>query len=293
MLDRPEGRDPHRRTGTRGVAAPHRFVGALGVGMGLLAIAGCASYWPAGGTTGGRSETVDPGTLEFDTWTKGSLHCAVRECAREYTIRVPEPGRVRAEIYAPLDAGGPDFSMRVVDASGDEVARPVDDDARPRRLAFDADVGSYVLHVASRGPDEGPLRYEVVTFLTPGQPKVIHVVPKPTPPRPDPRSGNAASGASDAKPGATAPPVPSTPGSVFVRAEVLDVETDPGGGRFVLLDKGVPNGLRENMRGALVEGGTSIGTFVIVEVYQDGCRARIEGALTREVGIDTVAEIYR
>jgi len=296
MLDRPEAHDPHHRTGTRSVASPDRFVGALGVlvlGSCLVVGAGCSSYWPVGGTPEKRSESIGPGTLEFESWTRGSLHCAERQCEQEYTIRVPEPGRVRAEVYAPLDDGGPDFTLRVVDESGDEIARPVDDDARPRRVGFDADVGTYVLHISSRGSNEGPLRFEVVTFLTPGQQKVRHVAPKPTPTRDRPPTTSARDEVPDAAEASASLPTTSTPGSVFVRAEVLDVEAEPGGARFVLLDKGVPSGLRENMRGALVEGGTSLGTFVIVEVYQDGCRARIEGELTRQVGIDTVAEIYR
>lgn len=283
MFEGPELRDTRRRDSSRG--------GLIALCVGMLALAGCAKPWSAEqrASSDPQVESVDPGSLVFETWTKGSLHCAIHECAMEYTLRVTEPGRVRAEVYAPLDSGGPDFALTVVDESGDEIARPVDDFARPRRVVFDADIGTYRLHVTSRGRNQGQLRYEVVAFLTPGPVPVRRVAPSEV--RPTDRSAPTGSAAGGSTKTIDATPPDST--DVFVRAEVLDVESEPGGGRFVLLDKGLPNGLRERMRGALLDAGEPIGRFVIVEVYEDGCRARIEGELSREVGIDTLAEIYR
>jgi hypothetical protein len=283
MVEGPELRDTRRHAAPRGCL--------IVLCLGLFALVGCAKPWsPDQHTSSGSPvEATDPGTLAFDTWTKGSLHCAINECAMEYTLRVSEPGRVRAEVYAPLGSGGPDFALTVVDESGDEIARPVDDSARPRRVVFDADIGTYRLHVTSRGNDQGLLRYEVVAFLAPGAAPGRR--PPPIDVRPAERSAPSGSKSGGSNPAIATTPPGST--NVFVRAEVLDVESEPGGARFVLLDKGLPSGLREQMRGALLDAGEPIGRFVIVEVYEDGCRARIEGQLAREVGIDTLAEIYR
>ncbi len=292
MSERPEMSDEIRRAtgaGRGDSGRPTERLCTLALAVGLLGLFACAKPWSDQSSTSTEvAETSEPSGLEFDEWVKGSLHCAVQLCATEYPLRVSEPGRVRVEIYAPLDSGGPDFALTVVDESGDEIARPVDDDARPRRVVFEANVGTYTLHVTSRGSNEDLLRYEVVAFFTPG-PGPGRRVPPPVQPvvRPAPIE-------SGSKP-ATTTSVPADPSSttVFVRAEVLDVESEAGGARFVLLDKGLPSGLREKMRGALLDDGDSIGRFEIVEVYEDGCRARIDGDLTREVGIDTVAEIYR
>jgi hypothetical protein len=107
--------------------------------------------------------------------------------------------------------------------------------------------------------------------------------PKPPAPAPEPAPERSEAVA----------PEPARSHDVLVEAEVLDVEVGEGGATYVLLDRGEPHGVRKAMRGGLRIGDRPIGDFVVVEVYRDGSRARIEGDLEADVGIDTVAEIYR
>jgi hypothetical protein len=261
-----------------------------GVLCGVLLVAGCAGTGWLGGGAGGEAPRAEPEGLAFDTWRKDRLHCAAQQCEHRYVLTVDEAGRIRAEVYAPLDPGGPDFALALLDAGGEEIARPIEDDARPRRIAYEAEPGTYVLRVSARGADPGPLGYDVVAFHEPAAPSppVRRAPPAPSP-RPVPLPKEPAPAP---EPAPAVAPEPSRSHDVLVEAEVLDVEVGEDGATFVLLDRGEPHGVRKAMRGGLRIGDEPIGDFVVVEVYRDGSRARIEGDLQADVGIDTVAEIY-
>ena len=72
---------------------------------------------------------------------------------------------------------------------------------------------------------------------------------------------------------------------------VLEVEGAGGQPRFVVIDGGRKNGLRRGFRGRLIEGGRSIAEIEIVEVYDDGSRARIATELADRITPRTAAEI--
>ena len=72
---------------------------------------------------------------------------------------------------------------------------------------------------------------------------------------------------------------------------VLEVETASGQPRFVIIDGGRKNGLQRGFRGRLIEGGRSIAEIEIVEVYDDGSRARIATELADRITPRTAAEI--
>lgn len=279
-----------RTTAARWTHGAVRTARVPGVLCGVLLIAGCAGTGWLGGGAGDDARAAGPSALAFDTWRKDRLHCAAQQCERRYALTVTEAGRIRAEVYAPLDPGGPDFALALLDADGEEIARPVEDDARPRRIAYEADPGTYVLRVSARGADPGPLGYDVVAFHEPPAPnapvrRASARAPRPVTPPKEP--------AVAAEPAPAVAPEPARSRDVLVEAEVLDVEVGEGGATFVLLDRGEPHGVRKAMRGGLRIGDEPIGDFVVVEVYRDGSRARIEGDLQADVGIDTVAEIYR
>jgi hypothetical protein len=82
----------------------------------------------------------------------------------------------------------------------------------------------------------------------------------------------------EAKPAAAAP---------VSRWTILEVEPDGG----VLIDGGSRDGLRAGLRGRLRDGTRTLGSVVVVDVFDEGARARIEGSLSGEIGPDTVAEI--
>jgi hypothetical protein len=71
------------------------------------------------------------------------------------------------------------------------------------------------------------------------------------------------------------------------RWEILEVDADGA----VLIDGGREDGLRAGQRGRLVDGKRTLGALVVVDVFDEGSRARIEGALSGEITADTVAEI--
>lgn len=72
------------------------------------------------------------------------------------------------------------------------------------------------------------------------------------------------------------------------RWTVLQVE---GRGAHVLIDGGRRDGLRAGLRGRLREGERMLGRLVVVDVFEEGARARIEGPLAGSITPDTVAEI--
>jgi hypothetical protein len=286
MPDPAPGRAPRpARRRVRTAWAPTWWVASL-----LAAGLGCASSGWLGGT---RATSDAPVDLGFDVWRKDTIHCAEGPCTHRYAIEVDEPGLLRAEVYAPLDPGGPDFALALLDADGEEIARPADPHRRPRRLEHEAAPGAYVLRVSGRGENQGPLRYDVVVFhsaegprgsraATPA-PRAVRDSPPAPPPAPAPETAPVR--APDVAPDAATP-------EALVRGEVLDVESEPGGATFVLLDRGEPHGVRKGMRGQLRAGDRRLAEFVVVEVFRDGSRARIEGELAGEIGIDTVAELY-
>ena len=72
---------------------------------------------------------------------------------------------------------------------------------------------------------------------------------------------------------------------------VLEVEAASGRPRFVIIDGGIKNGLQRGFRGRLVERGRSIAEIEIVEVYDEGSRARIATELADRITPQTAAEI--
>ena len=59
----------------------------------------------------------------------------------------------------------------------------------------------------------------------------------------------------------------------------------------MLIDGGQKDGLRAGLRGRLRDGKRTLGSLVVVDVFEEGARARIEGPLSGEITPDTVAEI--
>jgi len=72
---------------------------------------------------------------------------------------------------------------------------------------------------------------------------------------------------------------------------VLEMEMESGQPRFVIIDGGRKNGIQRGFRGRLIEGGRSIAEIEIVEVYDEGSRARIATELLDRITPQTAAEI--
>src|SRR5262249_55801205 len=87
------------------------------------------------------------------------------------------------------------------------------------------------------------------------------------------------------------PPPPPAPRFETKRAAVLEVEDARSAQPSVLLDAGEGAGLRPGLRGVLVDGGKKLAEVVIVNVYPDGSRARVEGVLSGSIPPRPVAQI--
>ena len=85
----------------------------------------------------------------------------------------------------------------------------------------------------------------------------------------------------------TAPP----PATKSRRWTVLEVDRGGAAGTSVLIDGGRADALAPGQRGRLVEGGRTLGRVVVTEVFEEGARARVEGALSGTITAGTVAEI--
>ena len=72
---------------------------------------------------------------------------------------------------------------------------------------------------------------------------------------------------------------------------VLEVETASGEPGFVVIDGGSKNGLQRGFRGRLIDRGRSIAEIEIVDVYDEGSRARIATELVDRITPQTAAEI--
>jgi hypothetical protein len=72
---------------------------------------------------------------------------------------------------------------------------------------------------------------------------------------------------------------------------VLEVETESGQPRFVIIDGGRKNGLQRGFRGRLIGRGRSIAEIEIVDVYDEGSRARISTELVDRITPQTAAEV--
>lgn len=241
----------------------------------------------------GGVDAAEVEAMAFGTWTKDSIHCAEDHCRNIYGVIVDEPGTIKAEVFAPLGVDVPDFDLALLDAEGNPIAHPVDPDRRPRRLEHRVEPGNYFLLVSSRGDNEARLKYELLAKIsTKRRSPSVPAKPPAAEPEPVPTTEVAST---DTLPTSEQPSV-STPAprrEVLVTAEVLDIEEDADDEMFVLLDKGTPHLVTEQMQGELMDGDRPIGQIVVVEVYADGSRARVEGSLDGEVGIDTVADLFR
>jgi len=197
--------------------------------------------------------------LPLDQRHADTLECDEGDCADWYRVDVPAKGLLMVDLGpgAPETAKG-GLSARLLDAKGETLA--IAASAHGESLELKAPVAA------------GPVLVEV----TPADPKaaVGYAVQgrfKPAPPPP--------------------PPPPPAPRFETKRAAVLEVEDARSSQPSVLLDAGEGAGLRPGLRGVLVDGGKKLATVVIVNVYPDGSRARVEGVLAGSISPRTVAEI--
>jgi hypothetical protein len=223
--------------------------------------------------------------LQLEQFRRGEIHCAAGDCTDRWDLAVTRRGLLRLEVYAPTGPGVPAFKLVLQDAAGKALRTAPPGRRNPRRLETTLAPGSYRVVVESAGKDQSPLGYDVVARLGDAPPES----------RPAPATAKPGAPPKKQEPAPTTPaPVPVTRTDGLLRAEVIDVEEiDPatGGGLFIWLDRGAPDGLQPGAKGRLVEGSRTIGRIEIVEVFETGARAAVRGQTQGDITAETIAEI--
>jgi len=218
----------------------------------------------------------------FGQWHPGRIDCAQRSCVNRFDVEVPSRGTLRVDIYAHRGDGVPDFGIELLDENGDVAAQPRNPKGSPRRIERQLPPGSYVVRVFAVNDADGRLDYELTSRFSPGDARASSTPPPPPPRDPDPK-----------EPEKSVKTPTSTPISSrdLTRTEILDIETQGDTPTHVLIDAGRPSGVTVGTRGQLREGDEIVAEIEIIEVYDEGSRARIIGAPRGEVTIFTTAEI--
>ena len=238
------------------MAARRRALAALVLAAGL---GGCAKPPPDLDAEPAGAVPLPLGERHADT-----LQCSEGDCADWYRLEAPEKGALTVEVgpgarEVPLEKAAPlgGLTARLVDAAGATLA--TESLAKGDHLQLHADVapGTYLVEIT---PTD---REAAVGYALRG---VFKAAPPPAKPPPAPRFETR-------------------------RAAVLEVEGARTQEQTVLLDAGESAQLHPGMRGVLVDSGKKLGQVVIVNVYPDGSRARVEGVLAGPITPRTVAEI--
>jgi hypothetical protein len=223
--------------------------------LGCAALVGCAGAPPA--DPDGTSATAQ--TIEVAPRVD-ALACgadAQPDCADWFRFRVAAAGALRVRVTpAPPAAGAsasapPALELAIAEASGKEIGR--------------AKTGAGAQAAEVPLSPSAPTDYVAVVTAPPGAEAVAYRLSFEAP-------------AQD-----TAPP----PAVRVSRWTILEVDADGA----ILIDGGRRDGLRAGQRGRLVDGRRTLGAVVVVDVFEEGARARTLGPLSGEITADTVAEI--
>jgi hypothetical protein len=229
--------------------------------LACAALVACAGAPPV--DPDGKPETAQ--TIEVAP-RADALECgadAKPDCADWFRFRVAAAGalRVSATPAAAAPAAGapapapPALELAIAEASGKDVGRA--------KAGPGAPAAAIPLTVAA------PTDYVAVVTVPPGAGAVGYRLSFDAPAQ---------------EPAPAAAPAPAVRVS---RWTILEVEADGA----LLIDGGRQDGLRAGQRGRLVDGRRTVGSLVVVDVFEEGARARIEGPLSGEITADTVAEI--
>ena len=205
--------------------------------------------------------------LPLGRWQRGALDCGEGDCADWYHFETPVAGALRVEVARVEEDGAeeralPEFSVALADADGKPLGEAKSGGKTSIQIGYPQKKGRYVdpqrFAVAVQTPveGEGALDYELRVTVT--------VRPR------------------------AAPPPPPLPRFRVVQAVLLEVQSRAGGDA-VLIDRGSRAGIEPGQRGRLLAGGKKIAEIEILEVYADGSRAVIRGALDGALSPETVA----
>lgn len=224
-----------------------------------LLLAGCAKPLPDPDGTPDSARS-----LELNVPQSDRLDCKDRkqpDCLDWFVVRVPANAEIDFKVVGNNPRGlTPDFAVIIADHRGEPLQRASNEGSAEVRISWSGAPGAYFVAVSS-GASHRVLQYDIVARYEPP--------PPPPPPRPEP------------------------PRRRFETTSwmVLEIEAEAGQPRFVLIHGGSRNGLRAGFRGRLIERGNKIAEIEVVEVYEEGSRARIATPLVGEITPRTTAEI--
>jgi hypothetical protein len=181
------------------------------------------------------------------------------DCIDWFALDLPEAGEVRLEVTAANPEGlAPDYTVTLADERTDPLQQASNQGRREVRMTWSGDPGAYLVAVSS-GPTQADLQYDIVAWYQPAR---------------------EAAARED-----------SGPRFQTSSWMVLEVESEMGRQRFVIIDGGRKNGLHRGFRGRLIERGRAIAEIEIVDVFEEGSRARIATELVDRITPQTAAEI--
>jgi hypothetical protein len=236
----------------------------------LLAMFACASAPPPPHAmpAGAIALSSEPRMDEFN--------CPADNCVHWYKIDVPKKGKLRVfvesfELEDPPKAGflskAPDttvpvgYEVTISAPDGKSIAGAKSAGKKETAVETRVTKGSYMLSVWSEEPGRA-FGYRLTSkFRAAPRPKA-RVAKKPRPPQFESRA-----------------------------ATILEAEGWGEDVEAVLIDLGSTHGMTVGLKGRLIDEGDEIGKVTIKQVYPDGSRAGVDGALTRPLGPDSRVEI--
>jgi hypothetical protein len=221
--------------------------------------------FPAGCATPFSDSDASPGearVLQLNVEHSDRLACQDErqpDCIDWFALELPEAGEMRLEVTAASREGLPlEYTVILADDRTDPLERASNQGRREVRMTWSGGPGSYLIAVSS-GPTQAEMQYAIVAWYQPA-------------------------GAAEARDDRT---------RRFETSSwmVLEVESEMGRPRFVIIDGGRKNGLHRGFRGRLIERGRAIAEIEIVDVFEEGSRARIATELVDRITPQTAAEV--
>ena len=191
-------------------------------------------------------------------WTD-SLDCARGDCVDWFRVQVTEGGKLRVRSRSTTENAS--YSIEVTRMEGGSIVARQGSGSLVLESPIES--GEYLIRISAAAESEQPVAYQLIADWRPPS-------RRPPPPRPQP---------------APEPQFETRSG------EVLELEGAMGDPDHVLFSLGRGEQMQAGFEGRLIRDGRSIARIRVIEVFGDGSRARIEGALSEPITPDTIVEI--
>jgi hypothetical protein len=235
------------------------------------------SRWSKARKQAEEQSTAEP--LILGLWRQGMIRCGKGRCEDLYWLHVPTEMRVVVEANGPIESGQPDFGLSLLDGKLELLNLNRAARRRPRTIDEHLTEGIHYVKVFSLEKSSQQLSYQVRARRFDASDAAAP--PAPETPIAEPRP--------QATPEASENVPAPTPRTVRLESELLEVERSGGAAVAVLIEAGIAEGIRQGMRGELVERGRVIGRIEVVKAYSAGSRAKIVGGLSGKLTQDARA----